>query len=119
MSKKLAGLTETSLKTILKKISSAESFVLKQAPDICKEIIFEGYLNAYIWFFVFLIISILSFYAGNQTKNVVGVLTGISLGTGLLIGSLYNVMQMITITFCPKLYLIREIMSILKGNSNE
>ena len=117
----------SAITSLIKRLEKAEAFVLEQAPEICKEIVIEGNLDARtnltkagLLFVVSLAATITFAIISYNTKAECSFFTGAA-----SLGSLATVMcaseaiigevnMLLTIKRCPKLYLLRELRKLIK-----
>lgn len=126
MNKKL----EKALDALLKRLQSAEKFVLDQAPLVLKEMILDGYLEqAKVMSFSGLgILNLLIAGAVSYTNwdyvssgmSFIGFYSIISIVLGLIAMGVFldAVFTLLQIKLCPKLYLINCIKELLYENED-
>ena len=104
------------LENITNTVSQAKTLAVEQLPDIAYQYISYGTvwsIVSTIFLFIVLLLTGYGTYFFAKNDNPICVLTGFSF-TGLLIGFYVSLKTMFFILFAPKVWLIQNIIHLLK-----
>lgn len=122
-------LLNAAINGLIERLDKTEKFVLTEAPELCKQIVREGYIDngmmAIVSSIATVLLAALSLYFGLKANANFGdngetafrclVSAGSGCGALIYIGEAYHSINLLlTVHFCPKLFLIRELRNLIK-----
>lgn len=118
-------LTAEALQKVLQWVESAEGFVVEQAPLVAQEVIARAYVTLGLKFaicvFALLLLVMAAAYFIYLAKReheppyaAVGIIGGIILGVFPFIEGASAVMQLASVYFAPRLYVIEQLSNLAK-----
>lgn len=126
------------IESVIKRVQQAEKFVLKELPDICQQIVYEGYIDAYtdlagtvfaiftsivgipVCLYVF---HITPYDTARYSSGEWGVIHIITTVVSVVFVILFfmafcclwsNIQQIVYLKKCPKLFLLRQLRKLIR-----
>lgn len=104
------------VKKLIEQLGAAKGFVMEQAPDVLKQMVYYGIVsNGFYCFLASLVFSICLYYGIKTAKKENPACLGFFLTSAVAVFVFaVNIDNLLKASFAPKLYLIQELSKLIK-----